>query len=73
MERRLAVIFAADVVGYSRLVCANGKRQGGLSVLAGQYLSLAPEGDGTFMTADKKHLIKTTSFGAVQLLEEWAA
>jgi len=37
------------------------------------YHALALEGGGTFVTADKKHLIKTKSFCAVQLLEEWAA
>jgi len=30
-------------------------------------------GGGTFVTADKEHVIKTTSFGAVQQHEERAA
>lgn len=73
MERRLAAILATDVVGYSRLISANGKREVRLSGLAGQiYHALALEVGVTFVTAGKKHLIKTKSFGAVQLLEEWA-
>ncbi|MEM7302962.1 MAG: type II toxin-antitoxin system VapC family toxin [Pseudomonadota bacterium] len=59
--------------GTAQAICEAGHTQSGFPAMYDAvYHALAIEGQGAFVTADKKHYMKARQFGAIHLLQDWA-
>lgn len=54
-----------------KLIATGHKNSGSPSLYDSSYHALAIEKEGFFLTADKRHMAKTKSFGHIKLLKHW--
>lgn len=71
----LALIEPADEIWRTaQKICRTGNKKAGFPTLDDSlYHALAIHADGTFVTADRRHLAKARKFGHVTLLSQWPA